>query len=253
MNLSDLKPWRTGAVMALLTLLSCRAGAAAEAAGDMVIPPATYPALMSHAPTPEAFVPEGWRMESQVSGDLNADRQADIVLVLRQNAPGNIVDARGRGGPERFDTNPRILAVAVAAAGGGYDLVAENHTLIGRTTEPSQQDPLDPDGVQAGGIEIVRGTLRVTLGYFGGAMGHRTLTFRLRNQQLLLIGYDSIHVERSRGSLDQVSINYLTRRMKRTTGTISSDAETVTHSAVQSRRLLAIDEVGDGLAFERAR
>jgi len=253
MTMTDRKRLGPAIALALLALFSGPASSAgAQGAGDMVIPPAAYPALVRHAPTPEAFVPEGWRLESQVSGDLNNDQRADIVLVLRQNAPANIVDARSQGGPERYDTNPRILAVALARA-AGYDLIVENHTLIGRTTEPSQQDPLDPDGVQAGGIEIVRGTLKVTLGYFGGAMGHCIFTFRLRDGQLLLIGYDSFHVERSRGSLDQVSINYLTRRMKRTTGTISSDAETVKQSVLPSRPLLAIDEVGEGLAFGRAR
>jgi len=252
MALIDRTSLPAGIALAALTLLLGRTFAAeAEAAGDRAIPPAVYPALIRHAPTPEGFIPEGWRLESQVSGDLNKDQRADIVLVLRQNAPANIVDARGQGGPERYDTNPRILAVALAGA-AGYDLVAENHTLIGRTTEPSQQDPLDPDGVQAGGIEIVRGTLKVTLGYFGGAMGHSTFTFRLRNRQLLLIGYDSVHVERSRGSLEQVSVNYLTRRMIRTTGSISSDAGKAKSSVLRSRRLLTLDEMGEGLAFNPA-
>ena len=71
--------------------------------------------------------------------------------------------------------------VAFANAAGGYDLALENHTLIARTTEPAAQDPLDPNGVQSGGVEIKKGTLQVTLGYFGGNMGHLTYTFRFEN------------------------------------------------------------------------
>jgi len=236
--------------IAMMLLSLCGAGPAAAVDGDLVVPPVTYPRLASHAPSAEAFVPAGWRLESKVSGDLNADGQADIVLVLREDNPRNVVDARGHGGPERYDTNPRILAVAFGNAARGYDLALANHTLVGRTTEPSQQDPLDPDGIQAGGIEIMRGALQVTLGYFAGDMGHKTYTFRFRNGGFALIGYDSVNVTRSKGTIDQISVNYSTRRMKHSAGTISSDAEKITRTMLPSKPLLTIEQVGDGLEFQ---
>src|ERR1700742_571839 len=134
------------AIAALLIQLVSTANPAIADDGDLAIPPVTYPALARHASTAEGFVPAGWRMESEMSGDLNGDGNADIVFDLRGSDPRNVIDARSQGGPEKFDTNPRILAVAFAAAAGGYDLALENHTLIGRTIEPFAQDPFDANG-----------------------------------------------------------------------------------------------------------
>ncbi len=235
---------------ALVVSLLWTCGSAAAADGDLAVPPATYPKLTAHAASAEAFVPAGWKLESKRSGDLNGDGRTDIVLVLRGDSPSHVVDARGHGGPERYDTNPRILAVAFANARGGYDLALENHTLIARTTEPSTQDPLDPDGVQAGGVEIKNGTLRVTLGYFGGSMGHATYTFRFQNGGFTMIGFDRVDVNRTAGTITQVSANYSTRRMKRSAGKISDDAEKVTWTKLPAKPLLTLDRVGDGLEFQ---
>ena len=236
---------------AVATFLLSLVGAcgAAFAGDDPVIPPVTYPALVKHAGSIEGFLPMEWRMELKQSGDLNGDGRDDVVLVLRALDPLNIIDTRGQGGPENYDTNPRILAVAFANAAGGYDLALENHTLVARTTEPSAQDPLDPDGIQAGGVEIKRGALQVTLGYFGGNMGHMTYTFRFAKGRFGLIGYDSVDVERMSGKMEQVSVNYATRRMKHSIGKISDDAEKVTWTNLPVKPLLTIEQVGDGLEF----
>src|SRR5688572_4327878 len=93
-------------------------GAAAQ---DLEIPEAVYPALPRQAASAEGFVPAGWALESQVSGDLNGDGIADLALVLHEQNPANSVshDALGE---KPLDTNPRILAVAFGDPSGGYVL-----------------------------------------------------------------------------------------------------------------------------------
>lgn len=231
--------------IAMMFLLLARAAAA----DDVGIPAVSYPALARHAGSVEGFVPTEWRVEIQKMGDLNGDGRDDAVLVLRALDDHNVIDMRAQGGPENYDTNPRILMVAFANAAGGYDLALENHTLIARTTEPSAQDPLDPNGVQAGGIEIRKGTLQVTLGYFGGDMGRKTYTFRFEKAGFRLIGYDSIDVERNSGSIAQVSINYATHRMKHSRGNISDDVDKVAWTTLPPKPLLTLQQVGDGLEF----
>jgi hypothetical protein len=103
-------------IVTVLLLLGYACGAAA-AEDDPAIPAVSYPALAGHAGSAEDFGPPGWPLESKVSGDLNGDGRDDLVLVLRGNDPRNLIDARERGGPQSFDTNPRILAVALANAG----------------------------------------------------------------------------------------------------------------------------------------
>ena len=182
---------------AALLLMVCACGPAAAEDGDLALPPAVYPALAERAPAADGFVPSGWRLENLVEGDLNGDGRPDAVLVLREDNPDSVIDGRPQGGPERWDTNPRMLAVLFANAQGGYDLALENHSLIARPTDPSLQDPLDPDGIQAGEIAIENGTLQITLGYFAEDMGHMTYTFRYQHERFELIGYDRINVTRT--------------------------------------------------------
>jgi hypothetical protein len=234
---------------AIVTICLSLCGACGLAAAEPAIPAAAYPALAKHAQSVEGFLPMEWRMELKQTGDLNGDGRDDVVMVLRALEERNIIDIRGQGGPEHFDTNPRILMVAFANAAGGYDLALENHTLIARTTEPLGQDPLDPNGVQEGGVAIKNGTLQVTLGYFGGNMGHLTYTFRFEKGGFKLIGYDSIDVERFKGIASQVSVNYLTRRVKRSVGHISEDTDKVTWTKLPLKPLQTMPQVGDGMEF----
>jgi hypothetical protein len=235
-----------------LALILLAAVPALAADGDLVVPPVTYPVLPFHEPTPEQFAPPGWRVESKVEGDLDGDGLKDVALVLRQTDPRNIVDASGQGGPAKFDTNPRILVVAFASQTpvGGYHLQLQNHTLIARVTAPTDQDPLDPNGVQPGGIAIAHGTLQVTLGYFAGNMGHMTYTFRLQGGRFMLIGYDGLDVDRGSGAMTEISIDYPARRMKHSAGTISSDTDKVTWTTLPRKPLLTLEQVGDGTEFQ---
>ncbi len=225
---------------------------------ELTIPPVAYPKLSAHAASASGFVPKGWRLQAQVSGDLNKDGLADLALVLTDADPKNVLDNRGNLGPDRFDTNPHILAVALARKDGGYDLVLENHTLAARLIYPDGQDPLDPNGEQPGGAEIKHGALKVTLGYFSSAggsdMGRVTYTLRLNGNAFELIGYDSINVARNTGDDSEVSVDYLSRRMKITATNVSSDGPgKVTLTGLPARSLLTIDRIGDGLEFDPKR
>lgn len=219
------------------------------AAAPDELPPAVYPALVPQAASLEGFVPASWRLEKTLSGDLNDDGKADAVLLLRDANPKNIIET-GRDSAPRFDTNPRILAVAFAGDGSNYRLALDNHSLISRTDDPWQQDPLDPDGIQEGGIEIRNGTLRVTLAYFAGDMGRTTFTFRFQNGGFELIGYDRVNVTRNSGVTSDLSINYSTRNVVRKTGSISDDASKVMRSKLPRKHLLTMQEIGDGLMFQ---
>lgn len=218
---------------------------------DPGLPPASYPKLAAQAASFEGFVPPGWRLENAVTGDLNGDGRPDAVLVLRDDDPKKFIDT-GTSSRPRFDTNPRILAVVMAGDKGGYGLVLENHTFIARTTDPFRQDPLDPNGIQKGEVAIKNGTLRITLGYFGGNMGRITYTFRFQNRRFALIGYDRVNVTRISGVIIDISINYSTQQMVRKTGHISDDTNKTTRRKLPRKPLLTSRKAGDGLAFRGA-
>src|SRR5687768_6624673 len=222
-------------------------GAAAQ---DLEIPEAVYPALPRQAASAEGFVPAGWAVESQASGDLNGDGIADLALVLHEQDQENVVAHDGLG-ESPLDTNPRILAVAFGRRSGGFVLELENHTLIPRREVPTLEDPLSE-----GGIAIEGGTLRVTMGFFAsaGSWGtwKTTYTFRHQNGRFELIGFDRDETQRNTGETSGTSINYSTGEAKLTSGNIESDEETVRSATLPSREPITIEEVGDGLEFEPA-
>jgi hypothetical protein len=217
-------------------------------AQELAIPEAVYPALPRNAPAAEGFVPPGWVLESRAEGDLDRDGLADLALVLRQTGSANVVANDGLG-ENPFDTNPRMLAVALRMPSGGYRLALENRTLIPRRVDPVMADPLSE-----GGIAIARGALKVTLHLFmsagGWSMSQTTYTLRLRDGRMELIGFDRRTAHRGSGETDDVSVNYLTGRMKRSSGHVSEDEpRTVVWTTMPHRPPPDIDAVGDGLSF----
>ena len=195
----------------------------AAMADDLVIPDVTYPTLPPKAASKEGFVPQGWKLETAVSGDLDGDGVADLALVLHATDPANIVDNKGGLGESSLDTNPRILAVAFARP-GGYELALQNHTLIPRRTDPVLDDPLagDPPTIR-------RGVLKIPLFFFASAGGWTTstvdYTFRLENRRFVMIGYDRSDTQHNTGVTTAVSIDYLSRKMQTATGRIDSDED----------------------------
>lgn len=212
------------------------------------IPAARYPALVARAATADGFAPRGWTVEHSVSGDLNGDRRPDLVIVLRQRDPANIIRHGGLG-ESPLDTNPRILAVALATPGGPLHLLEQNHVLIPRTINPVFQDPLEEAPV------IRSGVLTIRLAFFASAgswtMSNATSKFRLRQGQLELIGHDYNEVRRNTGEMVERSVNFLTRRVSTVNTTI--DAEGTVEpvwTTLPAGPLLTLEQIGDGLAFD---
>lgn len=235
--------------MRLLLLTPLLLTAPTASAQELRIPPVDYPVLPARATTADGFLPSGWRIEEQLSGDLNGDQRDDLVLVLRQQDPRNIVEHDGFG-ISPLDSNPRILAIAFAGPAGGYTLAAQNHTLITRHEAPNLSDVFE-DGP---GVSIVRGTLRTTLFFFSNAgswsTGSASFTFRWQDGAFALIGYDSSSLMRNSGHTESLSINYATRRVRHTEGSIDSDKDSVRWEALTSPRRWTLETVGDGSAFQ---
>jgi hypothetical protein len=233
----------------MTTLALLLLGPSALCAQELAIPAVVYPQVASAALKPEGFVPHGWKVELQAAGDLNGDGFEDVALILHATDPRNVLDNSGFG-PTPFDTNPRMLVVALGHPTGGHRLVLANHSLIPRSESPSISDVLD----DASPPEIKRGTLKIGLSLFanvgGSDMAQITYTFRYQKGQFMMIGYDSSSVQRMSGETRDISINYLTRKKEISTGRISSDRQRLRRSTLPAGPLLTIDQIGDGIEFD---
>ncbi|MFZ6654085.1 hypothetical protein [Undibacterium sp. TJN19] len=149
--------------------------------------PATAPALRD-------FVPRGWAVENQVSGDLNGDGQADIAAVVVQNKGAG--DASG-------DDRQRGLIVLLAS-GKAYSLLGSNDKLL-----QCQGCGGVKDGVN---VTIKNGVLVVS--QYSGSREYSIYTWRFRldasSQRLQMIGIDEEETDSMLGKGSTVSTNLLT-------------------------------------------
>ena len=203
-----------------LVLAGALASTAARTNADDAIPPPVFPTLPAQAQSAAELVPNGWIVEKEARSDLNGDGVPDLMLLLRMTEPRNVI-AADRLETRQLDTNPRLLVVAFAdQATDALSLALANHTLIPRHTDPLMEDPL-------GDVSVAKGTLQVSLGSWmsagGWSMSHSKFTFRHQDGCFKLIGFDATDVQRNTGKMSETSVNYLTKKVKRSWG-YSDDA-----------------------------
>lgn len=215
-------------------------------AQELAIPPATYPQLADFALDSDVFAPKGWTIEASAVGDLDKDGDEDVVFVLHETNPANVLKNEGLGIPE-LNTNPRILGVGFRE-GTGYRLALQNSTLIPRHIEPVLEDPFSAEG----GLEVARGAFSVKLISFANAggweAGDAKLTFRWQNGRFELIGWERDTVRRNTGETELRSANFSTGTLQTATGSIENDRKKITKKKI-ALKPMPIDQVGDGLLF----
>lgn len=216
------------------------------AAGQSAPPPVRYPTPPANAADARGFAPAGWAVERDVRGELNGDGVEDVLVILRAQDRANVLS---RGGSP-WNTNPRMLVVGFGRAGGGFDRVLVDHTLIPRADNPDMGDVLE----DAAWPRIRNRAFRISLTSFASAgswsAGEVTYTFGWRDGAFRLIGFDDVWTHRGSGEVTERSINYLSGRMSRAEGSIEDDVLTPVWSAAPAGPLLRLEQIGDGLAFD---
>jgi hypothetical protein len=205
-------------------------------AGMLVLLP-----LLAMAADEESYsrwVPKGWRLEKAVTGDLDKDNVADVVLVLQQNDRRKRVRNEGLGAFE-LNLNPRRFLVLLNSP-DGLRKVAETSRFL-----PSANDADSPclaDPLEEGGVRIERDLLFIDLHYWlscgSWGVSHNTFTFRWENGRLRLIGLDGYEFMRNTGERSETSTNFLTGKRKMTAGLNESDA--LAKPSVSWKRIPAI-------------
>lgn len=147
------------------------------------------------------FVPAGWQLESQISGDLNADGKADLALKL--------VQKKQSSSEEQIENRERALVIAFQTAQGKYQRATVARTVLqctacggafyGVMTAPAE-------------ISIVKGVLIVNQDHGSRNVSHYTIRFRYApaRKRFELIGLDYHDYDRLTLDTLEESSNFLT-------------------------------------------
>jgi hypothetical protein len=198
---------------------------------------APMPALPAAGGTAESLVPRGWAIEQRHTADFNRDGRSDVLLLIRDNV------AQGT-------TPRRIVLVALATAQPpGYVRSAANAQLVPRDLSGQLEDPM-ADGeiaVRPGGFDLQLGMMPATGSYLAATMRYR---FRFEGGCFRLIGYD--RAETHRGTLDtrDVSVNFLTGAVVRTTGNAQSGRSQSQRSRLTANPRRCLDDLPSGWTFD---
>lgn len=185
------------------------------------IPEAIYPELPEAADSAEGFVPSGWTIEVMETGDLNADEQDDILLVLQEDNPINfITNDPVSPGMNEWNSNPRILAVAFSRETGDYELVLQNNDILPRHEDPCIDDPFSF-------AEIDNGAVHLYLHLWANAGTWYTsdskFSFRYLDDSFRLTAWSNYTTKRNSGETWELNLDYIAFKGNLTIGNFSSD------------------------------
>ena len=102
----------------------------------------------------------------------------------------------------------------------GYQLIASNHSLPteGNLDSPCLADPLG----ESEALSIQKGVLKIHLHYWLSCgswyVTNHIYTFQYHDHSFKLIGYDTNDFHRASGDITAQSINFMTGKVKTTTG-----------------------------------
>lgn len=188
---------------------------------------------------PADFIPKGYDLFDEIQGDLNNDTIDDLVLIIKATDKSKIIQDEYRG---ELDRNRRGIIVLLKKS-GNYELLVKNYTCFSSENED-------------GGVyyapelyfEILKNKLFVK--YAHGRYGYWNYTFRRKDSDLELIGFDS---SENQGPmvLWQTSINFLTGK-KQTKENINAHNEEYTEEKfketwvnLKSKKRVLLSEIKD--------
>lgn len=191
------------------------------------------------------LVPEGFSIFDKIYGDLNKDGISDTVFIVKEINPDNIVDDEYQG---KLDRNRRGIIIFLSE-NNTWKLAIKNMDCFSSENEDG--------GVYFApelGVNIRKGNLYVNYGH--GRYGNWGYTFRMKNDDFELIGYDSSDNYGPRVDRE-TSINFLTsKKLVRTNtneGGEGNGDEVFEEewTTVEAKALLKLSKIGDfdGLSF----
>lgn len=140
---------------------------------------------------------EGW---NELKGDLNNDGREDRILIIKGTDKSKVVTVEFRG---KLDRNRRGIIVLINK-GDYYELAFKNYDCF--SSENEDGGVYSPPEL---GFEIKKGNVIISENH--GRYGNWKYTFKLKNSDLVLIGYDEIE-NYGPVVVREISINFLSKK-----------------------------------------
>lgn len=194
----------------------------------------TYPTIKLTANSAHDFVPKGWTILKSANGDLNSDLHPDVALVLQHRDSVSLVKDED-GYPDTITTQPRILVIAFYnSASKQFDLIEQSNSFILYHDNPSMDDPFQH-------ISIANQILQIDFSIFYNMGSWQTSTnnykFRFQDHEFKLIGADYNSTMRNTGETEDHHYNFLTKKVKVTTGNIEDNKRRIKWKPVNCKEL----------------
>jgi hypothetical protein len=195
-----------------------------------------YPNLPKSGKSINDFVPQDWETVGKAPGDLNGDQIEDCALVIKANL-SKFLNKNDGLGSHPFDTNPRVLVILFKDK-DGYKIAKQSNTFIVPPDSPTRTEPFQA-------VQIKNGVLELSFELFSSAgswsMTSSSYRFKFLHSEFVLIGADKTDSMRNSGEMESRSYNFLTSRLKVSTGSFSSDREKVRWKTYKLKKLKTLD------------
>ncbi len=208
----------------------------------------SYPDIKPCGTAIGQFVPPGWKVIDSAFGDLNKDKAGDMALVIQHNDSIALVDTGMDGQPDTVFMQPRILAIFFYdKVTRQYRLIEQSNSFIVGRDNPYMDEPFR-------GILIARGVLSIQffLWYSAGSweMSNHAYKFRYQNNQFELIGADYLETNRASGKTNDRSYNFVTQKVKVSTGNISNNRKKVTYHNIAQKEMKTLKTFEEPFTWE---
>jgi len=176
----------------------------------------SFPKLAVQSDKPEKSIPKNWKVIDSAIGDLNDDKQQDIVLILEHQTAISEERAYGNYAIEliREVQKPRILAIYFKGTNNKYKLAAQNNDFILRSEEGGKVgDPLK-------GLRI--DCNKLILSFEGGNDWRWKLNYQFEYQQKnwTLVNANNVYYHAETGEMVDKQYDFIDRTIKTVVGSI---------------------------------
>lgn len=164
--------------------------------------------------------PESWRFISSATGDVNNDKLDDMVFIIQDTDTSKITwDVEG--GYCLTNTNPRIIAVYLADAGGFYRKFFESDHFIDLKDDEFKLEPLTNLSIEQNGFIKINQGLWMGAGTWEGFSQEYNFTFNVEFMEFELAQFSVYLIDRASGDFTDNVVDLVAQKTWIETGNVS--------------------------------